>query len=83
MLPSNATAGYRWTFDDAANDIVDVVSIGYETSGSGVGSAGTETWTIHARTPGRAVVTGKYWRPWEGDSSIVERFAVTIDVAAQ
>jgi hypothetical protein len=33
-----------------------------------------------ARGPGRTRLGLKRWRHWEGDASIVERFAVTLDI---
>jgi hypothetical protein len=33
-----------------------------------------------ARTPGRTRLALKRWRHWEGDTSIVERFSVTLDI---
>ena len=82
MLPSNAAAGYRWTCDVHENDVVAVEPTDYRTSSAAVGSAGEETWMIRARAKGRAVVHWKYWRAWEGESSVIERFEVTADVAS-
>jgi inhibitor of cysteine peptidase len=82
VLSSNSSSGYRWTFDDPPADIIEIVPGGYETSGPGFGTGGNETWTIRARKEGRAVLAAKYWRPWEGESSVIERFAITLDVAA-
>jgi inhibitor of cysteine peptidase len=39
-----------------------------------------KTWTLRARAPGRTRVGLKRWRHWEGDKSVVERFAVTLDI---
>ena len=36
---------------------------------------------VRARGKGRAVLHWKYWRAWEGDASVIERFEVTVDVA--
>jgi hypothetical protein len=33
-----------------------------------------------ARASGRTRLALKRWRHWEGDASIVERFAVTLDI---
>jgi len=80
VLPSNPTSGYRWVSDDPDGDTMDVTSSGFQPSGPGVGTGGVETWTIHARAVGRARVSFRYWRPWAGESSVVERFAVTVAV---
>jgi len=81
VLPSNATAGYRWACDVEENDVVVVEPAQYRSSSSAVGSAGEETWMIRARGKGRVVLHWKYWRPFEGNSSVIERFEVTVDVA--
>jgi predicted secreted protein len=39
-----------------------------------------KTWKLVARRPGRTRVALKRWRHWEGDASIAERFAVTLDI---
>jgi len=61
---------------------VDVESAGYRTTSEGVGSAGEETWTIKAHDKGRAVPHWKYWRPWADESTVIDRFEITVEVQA-
>ena len=82
VLPSNAAAGYRWTCDVQENDVVAVEPAEYRSSHTAVGSAGDETWMIRPRGKGRAVLHWRYWRPWEGESSVIERFELTVDAAS-
>jgi len=45
-----------------------------------VGSGGVHAWTVTAQAAGRASLSFKYWRPWAGDTSVIDRFTVTLDV---
>ena len=80
-LEENPTTGYRWAFDlddDAvlAPQASDLASA----PGAAVGGGGSRTFTFTAGQPGTAHLQFKLWREWEGDSSIVERYGVTIAV---
>ena len=52
----------------------------YSAADSGIGGGGTRSFTLKAEHPGIMQVRLKLWRDWEGESSIVERFTVTIRV---
>ena len=79
-LPDQPSTGYRW---DVAPDpaLVEIESSTYKSAGPGVGGGGITTWRLRARAPGRAHLDFKRHRPWEGDRSVVDRFAVTLDIA--
>jgi inhibitor of cysteine peptidase len=81
-LPGNPAGGYQWTLDGPVDVALSVASSGFRSSSAGVGGGGVETWKVTARAPGRISLLFKYWRPWAGESSVVDRFALTIDVAA-
>jgi inhibitor of cysteine peptidase len=49
-------------------------------AGVGVGGGGQRTFTFVAQKPGSVTLQLKLWREWEGDSSVTERFGVTINV---
>jgi inhibitor of cysteine peptidase len=50
------------------------------TPGRPVGRGGTRTFTFIGKNAGTVDLQLKLWREWEGDSSIRERFEVTIDI---
>jgi inhibitor of cysteine peptidase len=81
-LPDNPAAGYQWAIDGREDAALTAASSEFKPSGAGVGGGGIETWTLTARAAGRTALMLKCWRPWEGESSVVDRFAVTIEVAA-
>jgi inhibitor of cysteine peptidase len=81
-LPGNPSAGYQWALEGAADGALRVAPSGFQPAGTGVGGGGIERWVVTSRDPGQARLMFKYWRPWAGESSIVDRFVLTIDVAA-
>jgi predicted secreted protein len=44
------------------------------------GSGGVHTFTFTAKHAGTSPLSLKAWRSWEGDSSVVARFSVTVQV---
>jgi inhibitor of cysteine peptidase len=80
-LPENPTTGYQWAIDQTNSEIIEllesVFSPGSETA---IGSGGVRIVRFRAKTPGTVQIRLKKWRSWQGDSSIVERFEVTIQV---
>jgi inhibitor of cysteine peptidase len=78
-LPENSSTGYRWTVDaiDDARVIVD--DTGFH-GGAAPGSSGDAYWRLRATGSGAAAIALKRWRPFEGDRSIVERFAITLQI---
>jgi inhibitor of cysteine peptidase len=80
-LDSNPTTGYEWAVDSTDETILVYEGSSYESkNGDRVGQGGTQTFTFQAADPGKAEIHLKYWRSWEGDSSVIERFDVTITV---
>lgn len=79
-LPENPSSGYRWTLEGIDEPRVLVVDAGFRSASDQPGAGGVATWTLQATAPGKTTVRLKRWRHWEGDSSIVERFAVTLDI---
>ena len=79
-LAENPTTGYRWAIDDLDAQVVTLVSSSYATAGGGIGAGGTRTITLRAAQAGTAHPRLKLWREWEGDTSIIERFDMTIHV---
>ena len=92
-MPATAAAGYQWTLDASTSPVLElpappelaviskVAPTPFRPGGEGVGSAGVQRWTVTARIAGRAMLALTYSRPWEGESSALDRFRVTIDVS--
>ena len=81
QLAENPTTGFRWAVDQTDERTVTIVRVDYTTAaGGGIGGGGTRSFTLKAEHPGIMQLRLKLWRDWEGESSIVERFTVTIRV---
>jgi inhibitor of cysteine peptidase len=82
-LESNPTTGYEWALDSTDETILVYEGSTYEAEdGNRVGQGGIQILTFQAADPGQAEVHLKYWRSWEGDASVIERFDVTITVTS-
>ena len=79
-LPENPTTGYSWAIDSIYAQRLDAGAPANQGEGAGLGTGGVKTWKLVARAPGRTRLGLKRWRHWEGDTSIVERCSVTIDI---
>ena len=80
QLPENPTTGYAWALDSIDPKLLEARAPAYHPAGAGPGTGGVKTWALSARAAGRTRLELKRWRHWEGDKSIVERFAVTLDI---
>jgi len=80
-LKENPTTGYVWALDQTDDTVLALQSSDFSsTPVAGVGGGGTRTFTFTAGQPGTAHLELKLWREWEGDSSIIERYDVDIQV---
>ncbi len=80
-LKENPTTGYRWAVDKTDDEILTLQNSGFSpTPGAGVGGGGSRTFTFKAKKPGSVHLQLKLLRAWEGDSSIIDRYDVTIQV---
>ena len=80
-LPSTPAGGYEWTLDDPNASGVAVAPPVFRPAGDGVGGGGVQSWTVHVHATGRVPLSFRYWRPWAGDSSVIDRFTVTLAVS--
>ena len=81
QLKENPTTGYRWAIDRSDSTILALQSSDFAAlPGAGIGGGGTRTFTFKAEKAGAVHLQLKHWRSWEGDSSIVVRYDVTIQV---
>lgn len=78
-LPENATTGYRWAIDRLDPDIVEANEAKSRYPSSQTGSAGRVTFAFKATRPGSGEVVLKYWRHFEGDSSVTKRFRIKLN----
>lgn len=83
-LPENATTGYRWHID-RANGVIEQEQDSYHPDASiqtdpntQFGRGGVREFRFRANAPGTARLELKLWQAWEGEGSVVERFAVDI-----
>lgn len=79
-LPENAATGYRWDVDAVDKGLVEVKEGPYASTSNTVGSGGETQWVVHAKAAGLTQVRLKHWRRWEGESSVVERYVVTLRI---
>jgi len=78
-LPENATTGFRWAIDRLDGEVIEAVGSESHRAGGAVGSGGEVTFTFKAKKAGADDITLKYWRHFEGDSSITKRFHLRLD----
>jgi len=79
-LPENATTGYRWEVDRLDAGVVSSEGSEPHYPGGAIGSGGKVTFAFKAQKAGTGEVALKYWRRFEGDSSIVRRFRINLSV---
>jgi inhibitor of cysteine peptidase len=80
-LDENPTTGYRWAIQTMTAPLLELESSDYAPpSGSAVGTGGMRRMVFAIRQAGMARLELKLWREWEGDTSVVERYAVIFDI---
>ena len=88
-LNENPTTGYVWAIDGQPTLFV-LQSSDYvadaQPNAQGkvlVGGGGQRSFAFVAKKPGTTTLKLKQWRPWQGDSSIVDTFSVDVHVNAK
>ena len=80
-LDENPSTGFLWAIDKTDNSMLTQQSSDFTPMpGGALGSGGTRVFTFVAKNAGTVNLQLKYWRSFEGDSSIIRRFNVTIQV---
>lgn len=85
-LYENPTTGFRWQVV-RADGLVEEPAVDEARPSRGpvehpqVGAGGTRTFRFRTLTPGTGRLELKLWREFEGDSSVVKRFAIDITIA--
>lgn len=78
-LPENASTGYRWAIDGQPAKNLELVEASARYPGAKVvGAGGTATFHFRVTGPGSGRIALKHGRSWEGDRSVVARFAVSV-----
>jgi inhibitor of cysteine peptidase len=81
-LNANPSTGYSWSVEKSDGTLLTLKQSDFSASSSAIGGGGTQTLTFVAKSVGTATLQLKYWRSFEGDKSITQRFAVTIQTQA-
>lgn len=81
-LPENPTTGFSWAVDENDRRLLALGDTAYTPPDEAgfIGARGQRTFSFTARQPGDVTLKLKYWRIWEGDGSVAERFAVTLRI---
>ncbi len=79
-LPSNPSSGYSWSLSSLDNALLELIETRFVATRDVPGSGGMQVWKVRALAGGRARISLKHWREWEGESSVIGRFAVEIDI---
>jgi inhibitor of cysteine peptidase len=88
-LSENPTTGYVWVVDGQPALFVlqssDYVADAQPNSQGKalVGGGGQRSFAFVAKKVGTATLKLKQWRPWQGDSSIVDTFSIDVQVNAK
>jgi len=73
-------AGYSWSLEPPLGALLEVVESQFVQTSGATGSGGIQRLTLRALAVGGARVQLKYWRPWEGEKSVIDRFEVNVDI---
>jgi inhibitor of cysteine peptidase len=80
QLDENASTGYTWAASKTDATILALQDSTYTASGNVPGSGGTRVFTFLAKKAGTVHLQLKYWRSFVGDSSVTQRYSVTVEV---
>lgn len=81
-LLENPTTGFSWAVDENDRRLLALENTAYAppVEAGFIGARGQRTFSFTARQPGDVTLKLKYWRIWEGDGSVAERFTVTLRI---
>lgn len=79
-LDSKPTTGFDWAIEKSNGSLLAFQRMDYQASSNATGSGGTDTFTFVAKSAGTVKLQLKYWRSFEGDRSITQRYAVTVQI---
>jgi inhibitor of cysteine peptidase len=79
-LPENAATGYRWAIDHYDDGLIEAFSTEPQYKDNAIGSGGAVAFIFKGKKIGTGEIALKYWRHWEGDSSVIARFRIKLEV---
>jgi len=79
-LPENATTGYRWEIDRYDEAFIKMLATEPCYTANAVGSGGEVAFIFQGKKLGASEIMLKHWRSWEGDSSVIGRFHIRLNV---
>lgn len=77
-LKENPTTGYRWKIETA--DGLGLIDDSFEKLSDSLGASGIRILKFRTPEAGVHKLSIRNWRDWEGESSIIDRFDVLIEV---
>lgn len=83
LLPENPTTGFRWELEAPIAPDLAVEAAEFKTASANAGSDGTRLFRFVVQREGMISLRAKLRRQWEGDRSIIARFAVTLAVSGR
>jgi inhibitor of cysteine peptidase len=76
-LEENPTTGFQWEVDGLDSELMELSGSSFNlNSPDAIGGGGIHTYQFMPKKPGRTRISLKRWRPWEGESSVKERFEI-------
>jgi inhibitor of cysteine peptidase len=79
-IPDNPTTGYRWDVASSDPRAVDIERATWDAAAErSIGGGAHRVITIRVVAPGSSTVALRCWRPWAGESSVVERMSIVIN----
>ena len=80
-LDETPTTGYRWAIEHVDEQVLDAEGSEFQLpANSAIGAAGQRTFVFKARNRGTGRISLRLWREWEGMSSVIDRFEVSVRV---
>ncbi|MGI8951105.1 MAG: protease inhibitor I42 family protein [Chitinophagaceae bacterium] len=81
-LDGNPTTGFGWALDSMDQNVVQNIQSKYKkTESTAMGSGGEFIFILSSLKQGSSKISFKYWKHWEGDSSVTNRFEIQLNVA--
>ena len=81
QLDENPTTGFTWEIQEEDEHVLKRVNSEYTPPPEGtIGIGGVRLFTFEAKHVGTAQLELKYWRSFVGDSSIMQRYDITVRV---
>jgi inhibitor of cysteine peptidase len=79
-LPENPSTGFRWSVEQSARPFLELKQTDFAATGTIAGGGGERRFEFIAATAGEGRLSLRRWREWEGETSIVERYEISVRV---